>query len=78
MQDRLWNRTKAKDAPRGWWRWNIKNPYNYAKGMIKQVREIERRKLSPSRLRVAIVEDSHQGISVADCRAILRKINYRF
>ena len=71
--DLVWKRTAAKDVPRGWWRWNIKNPYSYAKSMARQVEKFDKKKLTPSRLRVAIAEDSHQSISVADCRAIMRK-----
>lgn len=83
MKDALWKRTEATEKQRhgrpgrGWWRWNIRNPYSYARSMIKQVERQERRLLSPSRLKVAIEEDSGQTISVADCRAILRKIGYK-
>ena len=71
--DLVMKRTAAKDAPKGWWRWNIKNPYSYAKSMARQLAKWDKVKMSPSRLKVAIEEDSHQGISVKDCRAIMRK-----
>jgi len=71
--DLVWKRTAAKDVPQGYWRWNIKNPYTYAKSLAKQVKSYGKGKMSPSRLREGIMEDSHQGISVADCRAIMRK-----
>ena len=76
--DLVWKRTAAKDvfrvgASRGWWRPNIKNPYSYAKSLARQVKDAEGRKMSPSRLKAGIEEDSHLKISIADCRAIMRK-----
>ena len=52
--DALAKRTAAKDAPKGWWRWNIKDPYSYAKRLAKQVERMEGRPMSPSRLREGI------------------------
>lgn len=78
-KDLVWVRTEAKAGsrggkpPAGWWRWNIRNPYNYAKHMAKQVRKWEGKVMSPSRLKLAIEEDSYQSISIADCKAIMRK-----
>ena len=72
-KDLVFERSKAKDVPRGYWRWNIKNPYTYARQLARQVKQIEKKPLSPSRLKISIEEDSHQKITLADCRAIMRK-----
>lgn len=71
--DLVAKRTAAKDAPKGYWRWNIRDPYAYARSLARQVKQHEGVALTPSRLRAAVREDSHQSISVADCRAIMRK-----
>jgi len=73
--DLVWKRTAAKGVPQGYWRWNIRNPYTYARTLARELKRYKEKKMTPSRLKLAIEEDSHQSISVKDSRAIMRKAN---
>jgi len=64
---------KHGKPPKGWWRWNIRNPYVYTRRMARDSENWYGRFLSPSRLQAAIQEDSYQSISLSDVRAIMRK-----
>jgi hypothetical protein len=67
-----WVKTHWGTPPKGWWRWNIRNPYSYAKSMRRQV---GRKALTPKRLKVAIEEDSGQTVSLKECGDILHVID---
>ena len=61
--------------PKGFWRWNIRNPYQYARGLKVQVEKWEGKKLTARRLQQAIEEDSHDKISLRQCQLILKRVN---
>lgn len=75
FSDKVKERTRTRDCPKGWWRWNIKDPFRYARALAWQV-EQDGRFLTASRLQEGIKEDSGSSISLDDCKAILRRIGY--
>ena len=60
-----------KGLPKGWWRWNIKDPVAYAQSLERQV---GKGKLTPSRLKIAIEEDSYKKINITQCRNIIKRM----
>jgi hypothetical protein len=53
------------------WRTNIPDIQVYIQHLRGQVREIEGRKLTPARLKVAIEEDSFEPITMEECTELL-------